>query len=398
MLGIGPNAYATFGDPSSPISRMGYIDNYEFRRTLDVQWSGGLPLVDVSIDGMPYKFLFDSGAPTVIPKALVSKMKLRLLEVDSIYDVTGREHREEIYRLPKLSVAGIDFNEFPVLAADFSKSFPLSCVGFDGILGYNMLKRLIVSLDLKAGKITISDSLPSTSGYAQTQVVFDKELIPKVNVRFPFSDGWFGLDTGSNVAGTFANPRAIPKLKSAGYDWTLTRGTTSVSYGGANIDRETHTFVLENFTIGTDIRIKSAPFKVEQSGSAVIGVPLLRMFSIILDLPKQIAYFKPLRDGSVSVPSEPGFGVKPFWDSNKGLFVSSLDDDSPAIQAGLAIGDTILAIDSEDTSRYSKDEFCSLMLEMASNQSPFETQETLEITVRKVDGTVQNGTLLLHRK
>ena len=380
--------------PSSqphPFQALGYVDNHSFSTNLKVHWSAGLPLVDVMINNKPYTFLFDSGAPTVIPAELLSTNDLRVIDTDTIFDVAGGKRSKNIYRLPLMSVGELQFVDF---ASDFSENFPVSCVGFDGIFGYNFMRDLVVTLNLNQDEIILSDKLPSITEYIKTEMRYDKEQLPKVRLQFPFGRGWFGLDTGLNTAAVIGDSNFIPMLKNRGYKSTVTRGTSSATYGGARGDTETHTFVLTDFSIDGKISIESAPFKIEHSGADLVGTPMLQKFSVIADFPNKSVYLKPTTDSPISLSTKNTFGFKPFWSLERGLFISAITDNTPAHQSDLEIGDAIVSINSEDTSDFDKDDFCNMLRQIAGDGDSFDTQKTLDIVVKKSGGEIKR--IILH--
>ncbi len=137
---------------------LGSVEDKNFTAEHNITWSGGLPLIEVVIDSKKYKFLFDTGAPTIIPKHLVEKLNLKSIEQNVImHDAAGGESQKNIYTLPSMHIGDVEFVNFTVMTDDFSKIFPISCLGFDGIIGYNLLQNLYVKIDFHNSKIIFSD-------------------------------------------------------------------------------------------------------------------------------------------------------------------------------------------------------------------------------------------------
>jgi len=203
--------------PHNPFDNGKVIDS-GFTKTLKIEWSGGLPLVDVIIEGEKYKFLFDTGAVTTIPLSLRDKLKLKPLDNDvTVYDSAGGTTTTQMYALPMMTIGGIRFSSFTVLANDFQSQFPLSCLGFEGIIGINTLKDLNIKLDLAGSSITISDIPLDTTGYISTDFNYGHLGGINFDINFEFGHASFKLDTGKNDPMQIGDVTVVPELEKYKY-------------------------------------------------------------------------------------------------------------------------------------------------------------------------------------
>lgn len=385
--------YASPNTPSHPFKSLGYVNDKNFNTTLEVHWSGGLPLIDVVINDKPYTFLFDTGAPTVIPAELIKQPDIKTIKIETLFDPSGRKHTKQIYRLPSVKIGDIEFRDFAVIAADFSEIFPLSCLDFDGIFGYNFMRDLVVTLNLEQDEIILSDQSPDSTEYIETEMRIEEDHIPKVRLHFAFGEVWFGLDTGNNTRIEIGDPAIISVLENHGYRSRKTVGTFSAEISGANTNMEERTFLVNNFSIDEKIPVDSMPIHIMNGGVSLIGSKLLKMFSVIADFPKKKVYLKPLVDEDITVSFTDTFGFKPFWSEENTLFISAITDHTPAYNSGMEIGDSIISINNEDTSSFSADDFCDMLRTLAGDEKSYEKHKTLEIVIKKSSGEIKNITL-----
>jgi predicted aspartyl protease len=385
--------YASPSTPSHPFKSLGYVNNKNFNTTLEVQWSGGLPLIDVVINDKPYTFLFDTGAPTIIPDELIKQLDITPIKTETFFAASGRKHTKQIYQFPSVKIGDIEFRDFAVIAADFSDNFPLSCIGFDGIFGYNFMRDLIVTLNLEKDAIILSDQPPDSTGYIETEMRFEEDYMPKIRLNFAFGEAWFGLDTGNNSEIDIGDPAIISALENRGYRSRKTVGIYLAEIGGANTNMEEISYLVNNFSIDEKIPVDSMPIHINNGGLSLIGNKLLKRFSIIADFPKKKAYLKPLVDEDIAVSFKDTFGFKPFWSEENKLFVSAIIDHTPAYHSRMEIGDSIISINNEDTSNFSVDESCNMLRMLGGDEESYDDHKTLEIAVKKSSGEIKSITL-----
>ncbi len=369
-------------------SLLGSVINKNYTTDIPFEWSGDLPIITVNINGKDHKFLFDTDAPTTIPEHLVNELQLQTVgDPIKLYDSDGRQLERFLYKLPLLKIGDISFKDYVVMSDDFKSKFPLSCLGFDGIFGYNYMKDLIIKLDYMNQKITFSDKEIPHKNYTPVAIHFRPVQGPVVEIELPFAKGNFIIDTGKNTDIQLGDTGVIPEMDKLNYEYRDTRGTYSSSIGGQNTDRQKREYLLTDFTISPSLKIKSFPMSVDQSHSFLIGNQFLKHFNIIIDFPNQKAYFQNTKDGAINEGFIETFGFVPFWNENDGLFISAITDKTPASKANLKVGDKIVTLSGKDVSNMKESEFCSLMLNEDLNK-----KERLKITIQR-DNTQKNITL-----
>ena len=359
-----------------------------FTEELKIEFISNLPLVDVEIEGKKYRFLFDTGAFSVIPRSLAKELKLEIQDEIDIVDAAGREDKLKVYTLPHLKMGGVEFENFSVVADDFAKEFPVSCIGFDGIVGYNFLKDLSIKLDYTKKILTLSDKKINHSAYKTIAIQFDEKHAPLIPFAFEFGDLFVGIDTGKNDGILLGDTRVAAILKEYGYGSRKMLGTYSSSFSGLDTQRDLESFLVKDFSLDRSIQVDSFPVSVDESGQFLVGNSFLKHFDMIIDFKHKRAYFKAL-EAKIDEGFENSFGFSLFWDEAQKLYVSAIEENSIAAQNGLSIGDKILSLNDEDTLSFSAEEYCKL-----TTSDFFQKEHKLEITLQRDGSKILRKSLL----
>jgi len=110
-------------------------------------------------------------------------------------------------------------------------------------------------------------------------------------------------------------------------------------------------------------------------------------------LPGQKAYFKQYDKGPIEENFPDTFGLTPFWNETKGLFISAITSKTPAEKQGLKVGDKILSLNDKDVSKMTKDDFCELLLNF-STKFGFDKKKALKITIQRGNKNIKKFILV----
>ena len=357
----------------------GSIKNKNFMATIPIEFRAGIPIVDVFIDGKNYKFMFDTGAFTIIPKKLKNKLNLQALNTKiDIVDAAGEKDKLKLYTLPHLNMGGIDFYDFTVAVEDFSDKFPSSCLGFDGIIGYSFLRNLVLKLDYEHKKLYLSDRPMQHTGYNATKIKFETRYAPLVKFDFGFGDVMMGIDTGKNDGILIGDSTVSKKFLEKDYPSRKTVGIFSSTFSGVGENRLRETFVVKEFYFAKKIKVDSFAVDIDNSGQFLVGNEFLKNFSIIIDFKRKKAYFKELKSKHLVQGFEDDFGFSFFYNEEQSLFISALEENSPAQKAGLKLGDKVLELDGIDTLNFDANDFCRLIL-----KKRYKEKQSLELVIHR---------------
>jgi len=253
-------------------------------------------LVKPAINGHPAGwFIFDTGAGICV----ISTGHAKDLELERTGDIhgsgVGGGKSMPLYKAKTLTLGPGAFTEQPMMETDLG--FLKQHLGDEiaGVIGFGVLSKCVVELDLAAPRIAIHD--PKTYGLAHGQWT---ELtitggVPSVHATFEEHEGVFRLDTGADGFVTFHQP-AVEK-------WKLLEGreVKSAKLGGVGGFVDAKRGVVKSFTLG-GVKQENieATFAVEAKGNfgeadrdGNIGAGLLKPFTLVLDYDsKRIAFVK----------------------------------------------------------------------------------------------------------
>ncbi|MFV0419866.1 MAG: retropepsin-like aspartic protease [Dysgonomonas sp.] len=128
------------------------------------------PIVNITIAGKNYRFLFDTGSPTCISQKIIDRIQPQILG-----HVRAGSSEIPVYTVPEITLDEIAFNDIPAMR--FSTDGMNEFLGLDGIIGSNLLRNSIVSFSLPERTITITDN-PETLGLKREHAI-DMILTPE---------------------------------------------------------------------------------------------------------------------------------------------------------------------------------------------------------------------------
>ena len=366
----------------------GKIKEQNFKYIISFELLGGLPLIEVEIAQKKYKFLFDTAALSVVPDVLIQTPVLKHLEQIAINDSLDSLSDEALYTLSSLKLAGLEFCDFAVVTKDFTQETPLSCLGFDGIFGYNFLENLIVHIDYEKSEIRLYDKMPSLSGYTKTALFFDGFSGPKFEINFSFRNLLVTLDTGKNDGISLSVNDEYGSFDEYAYEKRETSGLFMSSFNGLKEYSEETNYLVKDFKITKNIVINSYPVSLNATSLSLVGNTFLQNFDIVLDFRKKQLYLREYSDENIEKNFSRSFGFFVHWSESQKLYISAISKESPASKAGVKIGDRILALGERDTYEFSRDDYCEMFLALNSSEKSYESQERVELTLKN-DTTIK---------
>lgn len=163
----------------SPIEQPDYYVKIPF------EVSRGIPVIPVEIGGKTYRFLLDTGAPTLLSEKLSQQLALKPLAKLAIQDANAQVDSLRTVLLPSLKISGITFVNQPVLVA--AQPLIFDCLGVDGFLGSNFLRNSIVQFSYPDRLVTIASDarqLALDANAAADLLVEPSQSSPLITMRF----------------------------------------------------------------------------------------------------------------------------------------------------------------------------------------------------------------------
>jgi predicted aspartyl protease len=308
-------------------------------------YRGGHIYLRVRMAGREIPFLLDSGAGmTMIDPAIADSLSL-----DAGATIPGAGAggmtEFEITRLPGFALEGIAFDTqtvavFPV--SGLTGRFSGTAAG--GILGYDFLSRFLTRIDYH--REMISFYRPGSRQPPAGAVPVPAPLLHRifsVEATIEGRQGTFLVDTGANAS-------ILQKRFADAHGLLEGRPSIELTVAGAGGDDRAVAARFDSFSFG-GARLKEPVFMIPQGGkgigafegiSGIIGNDMLERFVVWLDYVGQRVFLEP------GAPAE-----KPFWPDRSGMLLAAgssgaltvalVIPGTPAAEAGIAAGDTIIS-------------------------------------------------------
>ena len=309
-----------------------------------------LPLIDVTIAGQSYIFMFDTGAPTVISEAIYQRLGLEPAHKGKVTDSQNNKRKQVFTLLPEMQVGALVFSDVGAVVVDLHKSV-FGCFAIDGILGANQMAPLAWKVNYSEKSLQATDDMRNFDLSDYTMVLpFETSMqkTPKVKSSLLGKKLSFTFDTG--YSGRFkVEKKYFDAHKTDQY--VETYGASAVGAYGTSKADVGHVF------ISNDLMLDKNSFdgeRVSTGSSNLIGNDFLINFSYIMDWKTQKIYLKRLKTSAAELKT---FGFDYLFVENKPTVVSVYKD-----QDAVQLGDVILSVNGVDMQNLTDEEACHYLL------------------------------------
>ena len=381
---------AHFAMPSSTVHDA-HIDGDASSATVPFIPYGGLIMVEVSIDGAkPLPFILDTGGLNLLTPDAARKLGVTGEGNQAVQGVGEATQSMQTAQVKSYRVGDVIMDDqrfvivdLPRLLTDRGEHEPIA-----GLIGYELLRRFATRIDYDKHVLTFTPvaSFHGVPSATSIPIVFN-DRTPQVEARVNDVPGTFSLDTGDagnlTVFAPFAKAHAIaPRGKTFA---TQARGAGgTIGMMDASVDR----LSIGSFTLTHPTTSFAAPAKGGFASNLLagnIGYGVLSRFALTLDYEHRQLYLQPGEHFADALPrGRTGVGLD--RKSHDAFYVATLVPDSPADEAGLQVGDLVVAIDHVPVTRMGLDDIRRLM------QQPVGTR--MQISVVR-DGVASLRTLTL---
>lgn len=304
-----------------------------------------LPVVDVKIAGKSYRFLFDTGAVTCIGEKIVNELKLKPVEKMNVTDAAGRPDSLYVYSLPEIFLGEIAFNDIPTL--QIKDEVFNRCIGFDGVIGSNLLRNSVVRFSYSDKKIEVADNPKAfnlNQKYAQKMFVHPTQSSPFIKtvlrnrktatVDLLFDSGMSSLyDLSLRHFNLFRDNKVFSDIVQEG------RGRQGYTFYGMAPETVLYRLRIPELKIGKS-KYENVQINTTTNNESRIGIQWLKYGVATLDYKNQKFYFEPYPESKTDLFRKE-FPITPIPQGNK-LIVGALWDES--LKDKISLDDQILSI------------------------------------------------------
>jgi predicted aspartyl protease len=261
------------------------------KATFGFDWRNGMIFIPVRLNGSrPLSFVLDTGSTKmIVDRALATSLGLKAGGSGSLQGAgAGRIPIEFIHNV-SIALPGIESTGYEFSTADLQPLETSLGVRVDGILGYELFSRFVVTVDFEAKTMTLNSpgAFPISNAAQEIPIELrDKWAFVKAELVFPGSvtvQDAFLIDTGSSDA---VDHPIVMKLENR------VPATSGVGFG-AQIQGATAratSFRLGRYSI-------TAPTVsccgASDATSKLIGNEVLQRFTVIFDYPSSRIFIEP---------------------------------------------------------------------------------------------------------
>ncbi|HOZ40191.1 MAG TPA: aspartyl protease family protein [Flavobacteriales bacterium] len=308
----------------------------------------------VTIEGRPYTFILDTGAPTVISMELYEALGLKEERALKVVDSQKNKAKQIISVIPSLRLGNMEFRNIACVAIDL-KAMSTACFGIDGFIGANLLSELIWQFDY-ANKEAIASRDITAFGVDTFDLALafheDNKKTPKVNGEVNGRKLSFTFDTGSSGHVSVFNDYAHHMEATNGERFITSYGSGALGiYGAAANERM--------FTMKQAVTLDGRTFEhqlIEGGKSNLLGNRFLKDHLFVLDWSTRRVYLD--RRPSAAPQVMEGFGMWYRFEEGRARVVEVVEGRSIPVQ----VGDEVLRIDTTDLVGPSAEDVCRYQL------------------------------------
>ncbi|MEG9862253.1 MAG: aspartyl protease family protein [Parvularculales bacterium] len=139
----------------------GYVEQQEYKEILKFDDTLGTIIIQVGINGVKGRFLLDTGAPNTITPDFAERVSA---ETDGLFatmgmDIGGNVIKGELTTLDTLHIGSLTYRDVNfVVTSLFEGGIVSHCLGLDGVIGANLMRKSVWKIDYVNRNILIADS------------------------------------------------------------------------------------------------------------------------------------------------------------------------------------------------------------------------------------------------
>lgn len=272
--------------------RSGKVVKESFNETINFEEKLGLIIIPVVIKGKTYRFLWDTGATSIISVELQDEYQFKTVSKGHYVDTDNNRKPISYVRVDTISLGNIVFADQTAFVEDFKANPIINCLNVDGIIGGNLMRYCNWTIDYDNTTMTMSSQVPQELKETALSIPFkydnDFDLIVNVKIgRAKISN--MNIDYGSN--GSLSFPQKILdvlKERSIVTETFLETGSKNSGLIGKTVEIEREHAYTDSLFIGDQML---ADVEIKVGRHALIGKKILSRYVVTIDWDEQMLYF-----------------------------------------------------------------------------------------------------------
>jgi len=333
-----------------------------------------LIIIPISIEGQEYRFLFDTGSPTLISLQLSKKLNLTQQKQIKTVDSQGNSQRLNYVKINEVTIKNAIFNNINAGVVDFKQTPAIACLSIDGVVGANIIRKYCWQIDYVNQQLLLARNASLLLKNAQTKQTrycipfsVDANGTPIISVKIKDTEiKDFKMDTGS-VGFISIDKDYYSELNENN---TILKQRTSYGanlvglFGAAENDTLKQLLITE-LTVGEKLSLIHQTIDLRPTNLSLMGNAFLRNFCVTIDSENNCLLLEPLAKFHNTYYHT--FGIS-FKKEETNIVVSMITENSPAQDYGLQVGDTILQINGLDVTKSIEDSYCQIIRWMRNKE------------------------------
>ena len=266
----------------------GKTEQENFTNTLSFELKKGWIIVPVKIENKTYRFIVDSGTPTLVSKELAQSLNMKVIDSVDASDVYNKAKKNKYARLENIEIGNIDFVGIAALINDFNATPIWASLNVDGFIGSNLMQHAIWDIDFKEKQITITDNesnLNLPKDIIENKMFVGVAGLPSIACRINGEKIWnFPVDLGYN--GDIVIPyNEFKKQKENGeiseFEKSNTDGSIGI-YGKEQTSVESYKGRIDEIEFG-NATLENQKFYSEQYLGKRFGLNFFKNYRVIIN-------------------------------------------------------------------------------------------------------------------
>lgn len=362
------------------ILKKGEVAQKNFKEEIPFETRAGLIVIKATVNNKEYRFIYDTGATNCVTKEVAEELKLKPVIDQTAVDAEGKKGGIQFAMLDEIKLGKVSFVNTAAAIIDLKAIPELACLGVDGLIGANLMRKACWQIDYVKQMLVFSDDLKSLEVPANAFSFGFSPLISGTPVVDVEADGTKSsgniFDTGSTGEIVLSVPTLKTILKKNNR-FKYLRGVGSSSAGLYGKGNDTN-YIARTQTIKMGTLLLNDHITEFKRDKGNLGSGFFKNYIVTLDWDQHKIWFMPQAEMKRDWETF-GFSLSK---SEKRLVISYLIENSPAAMAGLKTGDEVISVNEKDYRNISDDDYCDITI----RQSPWKKEKKIQLVVKPASG------------